>query len=176
MIPIHMRLAEHGKQLALAGKHVDALQHYRQAMQQASDVGVPEVFMRHYTQCALESLERMAALDEVLATCDRARQHYVSHPPEGEVAQKDRASFLEREGVVLLRLGRRDEARTRLNEAIAAAKPGRVPLAETLASWLRANLYIDRERLERAIVRQKYWSVRADSVRAEWALALPQPE
>ena len=77
---------------------------------------------------------------------------------------------------MLLRLGRRDEARARLDEAILAARPCRVPLAETLAGWLRSNLHIDRDRLERELTRQKYWSVRADSVRAEWALAMPQPE
>jgi hypothetical protein len=176
MIPVHLCLAEHGKQLALAGNHADAVQHYRQAMKHARAPGVPTVFLRHYTQCTLESLELMGALDEVLATCDRARKHYSSHPPEDEVAQKERASYLEREGVVLVRLGRWVEARARLNEAIVVALPARVPLAETLVRWLRLNLGIDKERLERELVRQRYWSVRPDSVHSERALGLPPQE
>jgi hypothetical protein len=176
MIHVHLRLAERGKQLALAGHHAAAVQHYLQAMKHARARGVPAVFLRHYTQCALESLELMGALDEVLATCDRARKHYASHPPEGEVAQKERVRYLEREGVVLLRLGRCVEARARLNEAIIVALPARVPLAETLVRWLRLNLRIDKERLERELVRQRYWSVRSDSVRSEGTLPLPPQE
>jgi hypothetical protein len=176
MTHVHLRLAEHGKQLALAGHHADAVQHYLQAMKHARVPGVPTAFLRHYTQCALESMELMGALDEVLATCDRARKHYASHPPEGEVAQRERVSYLEREGVVLLRLGRCVEARARLNEAIIVALPARVPLAETLVRWLRLNLRIDEERLERELVRQGYWSVRSDSVCSEGTLSLPQQE
>jgi hypothetical protein len=174
MIPAHARLAQQGKQLALSGNHVEALQYYRQAMKHARACDVPDVFLRHYTQCALESLERMGAFEEVLATCDRARQHYASHPAEGEVAQKERASFLEREGVILLRLGRRAEARARLNEAIVAALPARVPLAETLVRWLRVNLHVDGERLERELVRHRYWSIRPDGAPSEGTLVRPQ--
>jgi hypothetical protein len=134
------------------------------------------VLLRHYTQCALESLERLGALEEGLATCDRARQQYASHPPSSEVTQKEPASFLEREGVVLLRLGRRAEARARLNEAIVAALPARAPLAETLVRWPRVNLHVDAECLERELTRQKYWLVRPESAHPEWMLALRQRE
>jgi tetratricopeptide (TPR) repeat protein len=173
MIALHVGLGERGKQLALGGQHVEALRHYREAMQQATRTQAPEVFLRHYTQCALESLERLGALDEVLATCGRAREHYRQHPPGDDVARKDQASFLEREGIVLLRQKRLDEARACFTEAMAAARPARAPLAETLLGWLRANLHVAPQRLERELTRQKYWSVRADSLRAEWAVPLP---
>jgi tetratricopeptide (TPR) repeat protein len=173
MNTLHVGIGEHGKQLALAGQHVEALRHYREAMQQATRHAAPEVFLRHYTQCALESLERLGALDEVLGTCGRAREHYRQHPPADAVARKDQASFLEREGIVLLRLQRPDEAIACFTAAVAAVRPARAPLAETLLGWLRANLHVTPARLDRELTRQKYWSVRADSVRAEWALALP---
>ena len=173
---MHLGIAERGKQMALAGKHSDALRHYREAMRHATDTGAPEIFLRHYTQIALESLERMGAFDEVLKTCARAREHYAEHPPGDDVSRKDRASFLEREGVILLRQDRRAAAGVVFAEAIAAAKPLRAPLAETLAGWVRSNLHITRERLDRELTRQKYWSVRADSVRAELAISLPDTQ
>lgn len=170
---LHIGLAEHGKQQALAGRHADALRHYREAMKRASAVAAPEVFLRHYTQCALESLERMGAWDEVLAACDNAAKHYRQHPPRDDVARKDRATFLERAGVVLLRQQRPQAAQQHFVQAIAAAEPLPMPLSRTLLGWLRSHLHLSPERLEAELQRQTYWSVRADCTRREWAVALP---
>lgn len=170
---LHVGLAEHGKQQALAGQHAEALRHYREAMKRATAEAAPEVFLRHYTQCALESLERMGAWDEVLAACDNAAKHYRQHPPRDEVARKDRASFLERAGVVLLRQQRLQAAQQHFLQAIAAAEPLPMPLSRTLLGWLRSHLHLSTERLEAELVRQTYWSVRADRTRREWAVALP---
>jgi hypothetical protein len=172
-LALHVGLAERGKQLALAGRHADALRQYRDAMRHASETGAPEVFLRHYTQIALESLERMGALDEVLKTCGQARAHYAAHPPGDDISRKDRASFLEREGVILLRQGRKADAGACFAEAVAAARPLRAPLAETLAGWVRSNLHVTRDRLDRELTRQKYWSVRPEHVRADLAISLP---
>lgn len=161
----HFGIAEKGKLHALKGDHVSALRLYRQAMNQAQEAAAPEVFLRHYTQCALESLERMGAYDEVLDTCARAQAHYETHPPADDVARLDRASFLERAGVIHLRRGDREAARAHFEQAIAAARPLRVPLAESVAGWLRSNLHVTPDRLERELVRHRYWSVRADVVR-----------
>jgi tetratricopeptide (TPR) repeat protein len=176
VIALHIGLAERGKQLALQKKHIEALRHYREAMRHATVHSAPEVFLRYYTQCALESLERLGAWDEVLATCGRAREHYAAHPPADDIARKDRGSFLEREGVVLLRLGRREEAASCFTEAITAARPCRLPLAETLGRWLRSNLHIAPDRLDHELTRQRYWSVRPDNIRADLAIALPATE
>ncbi len=169
----HAGIAERGRQLALAGQHVEALQHYREAMRYALAAGAPELCLRHYTQCALESLERLGAWDEVLATCERARHHYARNPPASDVTRKDLGSFLEREGVVLLRMGRRDEALERFTRAAEAAHPCRMPLAQTLARWLRAGLQVTPDRLSRELDRQLYWSVRAGTLRPDLAVALP---
>ncbi|EHR69519.1 hypothetical protein BurJ1DRAFT_0637 [Burkholderiales bacterium JOSHI_001] len=170
---LYVGLGEQGKAHALAGRHAEALRHYREAMRQAQADGAPEVFMRHYTQCALESLERMGAYDEVLATCDNAARHYSAHPPADDIARKDQASFLERAGVVLLRRQRLDDARSKLQEAVQAAGPLPMPLAGTLLGWLRSQLHLSAARLDAELARQRYWSVRADTVRREWAVALP---
>ena len=169
----HAGIAERGRQLALAGQHVEALRHYREAMRYALAAGAPELCLRHYTQCALESLERLGAWEEVMATCARAREHYAEHPPASDLTRKDLGSFLEREGVVMLRMGRPDQAAERFARAVEAARPARMPLAETLAGWLRAGLQVTPDRLARELDRQLYWSVRAGTLRPALAVALP---
>lgn len=187
MIPLHIGLAERGKLLALQNQHIEALRYYRQAMQHATTVmqsdpaqeasldrrRALELCLRHYTQCALESLERMGAYDEVLATCERAQEHYDASPPRDDVARKDCGSFHERRGVVNLRRNQRKEATTQFEAAIAAAAPSKLPLSETLLRWLRSNLHLSKDRLEGELTRQHYWSVRADRVRNDWAQAVP---
>lgn len=176
MITLHVGLAERGKQLALRNNHVEALRYYREAMRHATSQGAPEVFLRYYTQCALESLDHLGAWDEILATCERAKTHYRAHPPSDDIARKDHGSFLERAGVVLLKLDRRIEAAQSFSEAIEASKPCRVPLAETLLRWIRSNLHVTADRLNRELSRQRFWSVRADNLRPDLAIDLPGPE
>lgn len=170
---LHMGIAEQGKVLALQGNHKEALRHYREAMKLAVSHGAPEIFFRHHMLCAIESLERMGAHDEVLAYCTRVREHYEAHPPPNEMARKDRASAIEREGVVLFRAGRREEALLRFKEAIASAAPMKMPLSESLARWLVTGFHITPERLSGELDRHGYWSVCAGTVQKERALALP---
>ena len=62
---LHHAIAERGKALALAGDHVDAMMHYREAMTLAVSGKAPEVVFRHYMDCSLGSLERMGEFGEV---------------------------------------------------------------------------------------------------------------
>ena len=64
---MHLALAESGREKALRHEHTEALRLYREAMKLAVAAGAPEVFFRYYTQCVLESLERTASYDEVIA-------------------------------------------------------------------------------------------------------------
>lgn len=172
-LPIYVALGERGKQHALAHAHVEALRYYREAMRIAEREGAPELFLRHFTQCALESLEHMKAYDEVLATCERAREHYEANPPSDDVSRKDRGSFLERAGVVLLRQAKPQEALRQFEEAVSSTAPIRMPLSDTLVRWLRSGLHVSPSRLDAELARQHYWSVRPDTVRADWAAAAP---
>lgn len=47
---VHLSIAETGKLFALKNNHVQALKHYREAIQLAVSSKAPEVFFRHYTQ------------------------------------------------------------------------------------------------------------------------------
>ena len=53
---MHLGIAEAGKVHALAGRHPEALRHYREAIRLAVSSKAPEIFFRHYSQCVLESL------------------------------------------------------------------------------------------------------------------------
>jgi tetratricopeptide (TPR) repeat protein len=172
---LHAGVAEHGKVCALRGEHVAALVHYRQAMSMAIGRQAPEVVVRHYLECALESLEHMGAYDEVLAYCDRAIEHYRLHPPESALARVDLASIYQRRGVALLKRGDLDEAARSLEVASATARtaPAALPLSDTLLRWLTAKLTISAERIAGEQARHRYFSVRPENVRPSRAVPLP---
>src|SRR6185436_7855303 len=103
---LHYRVAEQGKVHALKGEHGEALRHYREALRLAANHGEPEVCLRHYAWCVLESLERSGAFEEVVALCQRVEAHYAQHPGTTALARLDRAAHLERQGLALLKLER----------------------------------------------------------------------
>ncbi len=173
---LHDGIAEYGKVCALRGDHVTALLHYREAMSMAMREQAPPVVMRHYMECALESLEHMRAYDEVLAYCDRAIEHYRDHPPENALTHFDLATVHQRRGVVLLRRGARDQAAQAFEVACTTARLAEadLPLARTLLGWMRSQLTISAERLAAEQVRHRYCSVRPETVRPARAVPLPR--
>jgi hypothetical protein len=154
---------------------VSALMHYREAMSMAIRQQAAQVVVRHYLECALESLERMGAYGELLAYCDRAIEHYRLNPPESPLARLDLATIHQRRGVVLLKQRDRDEAARAFELACVTARTAQasLPLAETLLRWIRAQLTISPDRLAAEQVRHHYCSVRPETVRPSRAVALP---
>ncbi|MCB1735338.1 MAG: peptidylprolyl isomerase [Gammaproteobacteria bacterium] len=173
---LHLGLAEQGKIHAVEDRHQEALTHYREAMNVAVRQGAPEVFFRHYLGCSLESLERMGAYQEVLDYCEKALAHYQENPPEHDIARLDRATIRQREGVIAMRLGEVDRAKTAFAEALneARALRARLPLAERLNRWLLTNMHIDPRRLEQELAQHDYWTVRPDNIDRGRARALPE--
>ncbi len=171
---LHVGIAEQGKLHALAGDHQEALRHYREAIRLAVASGSPEVCFRHYTQCVLESLERLAAWDEILAFCERVQAHYAANPPPHELARLDLAGAHERRGVVLLKRGDAPAARAALALAVEHAGAGRMPLAEELLGWLRRGMQVDARRVQQQQERHRYFIVEREAVRSERAIPLPK--
>lgn len=171
---LHVGIAEQGKLHALAGDHQEALRHYREAIRLAVASGSPEVCFRHYTQCVLESLERLAAWDEILAFCERVQAHYAANPPPHELARLDLAGAHERRGVVLLKRGDAPAARAALALAVEHAGAGRMPLAEELLGWLRRGMQVDARRVQQQQERHGYFIVEREAVRSERAIPLPK--
>ncbi|WP_437293987.1 peptidylprolyl isomerase [Sorangium sp. So ce426] len=162
----HLTIAEAGKQAALRQDYPTALRHYREAMRLAVSSGAPEVFFRHYLEATMESLELMGAHDSVLDYCERAIEHYRSHPPAHPVAWLDLASVHQRKAAVLLKLGETGPARSALELAVATAAraPAKLPLSERLLDWLKRGLTISAERVLDEQRRLRYFSVRRDTV------------
>lgn len=173
--PLHSGIAEQGKVNALRGNHVEALLHYREAMNMAVRARVPEVVFRHYLECALESLEHMGSYAELLDYCDKAIAHYAERPPENPMAELDLATIHQRRGVALMKVGDRPAASQALTTAVAGAKScaAQLPLAEQLLRWLKAELTIGKDRVLAEQHRHRYFSVRKDTVRPERAVPLP---
>jgi tetratricopeptide (TPR) repeat protein len=194
---LHLGIAEQGKLAALSGDHGEALVHYRAAMQLCSEQKSAEVFYRHYTECALESLELMGAFDDVLAYCNKALEHYLKNPPQTEVARSDFAHVYQRQGVCLLKLGQASAAKEALQSALAVSvnsvSPARVegavpvkgaarvgsaapslPLVVSLLGWLRTGLHCDVARVVQEQRRHNYFSVRRETLQPTRAIQLPQ--
>lgn len=163
---LHIGLAEQGKLYALGGDHKRALLYYRRAIRMSVQRGDPEIFFRHYLECVMESLERMAQYDDVVAYCDKGIEFYAQHPPPHELAVRDLASIHQRRGMVLLKQGKRSEAHESLRQAkvVVTKCNQRLPLCETLLRWLDASLQLDAQRITAEQERGQYFSVRRDTV------------
>lgn len=170
---LHYQVAEQGKLHALKGEHGEALRHYREALRLAAQHGEPEVCLRHYAWCVLESLERSGAFEEVLSLCQRVEAHYAQHPATTALTRLDRAAHLERQGMALLKLERAAQAREQLEAAVALAGAGRLPLAERVLGWVRGGLHVDARRLAAEQDQHRYWTVRPEAVNPSIAVPLP---
>lgn len=169
----HLGIAEAGKIAALAGDHVQALRHYREALHRVQAEAAPEVFFRHYTQCVLESLERTGAFDEIVEYCEGADAHYRSFPHLTGFQRRDHGALLERLGAVQVKAGRPEDALRTLTRALETAGDPALPLARDLLDWLRRGLHVDARRLTALQDRHHYFSVRPDQVDPSIATALP---
>jgi tetratricopeptide (TPR) repeat protein len=177
---LHLGIAEQGKVHALKGEHTRALTCYREAMRMAVAAGAPEVFFRHYMECTIELLERMGSFADVLAYCDRALAHYAGFTPADDaqraVVRTDLAYTHQRRGVVLLKMGRTEEACAALGEALAVAREAgiRLELAEALLGWASRGLHLEPRRILMEQESRRYFSVRPDTVDPTLAIALPE--
>jgi tetratricopeptide (TPR) repeat protein len=175
---VHMGIAEYGKLSALRGDYVNALKHYREAMAMAAREGSPQLIMRHYLECVLETLELMGSYPELHEYCDRAVEHYRLHPPETPLTYFDLATIYQRRGVVYLKQGDRAHATEAFERAAATARsiPVSIPLTDTLLGWCRAQLTVSVARIMTEQEKQRYFSVRTETIRPERAVCLTAAE
>lgn len=170
---IHIGIAEAGKASAIAGDHIEALRHYREALRLAVSSKAPEVFFRHYTQCVLESLELTGAFVEVIEFCRNADAHYQSTGTPSALHARDHGAILERLGIISLKAGDRDAASESLGRAVEIAGKGHLPLAETIFAWIRRGMTPDARRIGEAQKKFNYFTVRPDQLDASRVRPLP---
>lgn len=176
--PMHLRIAEQGKLFALSGDYARALGCYRIAMRLAVEGGEPEAFFRHYLECLVEALELDGAYDSVLEYCRQMEGMWEKVTAENDLMRYDKAVLQQRRGIVLLKMDRLAEAEEALGNACERARDldTELPLADTVLRWLRSRLKIDGRRLQEEQNRHRYFSVRAEAVQPELAVALTDAE
>ena len=126
---------------ALRGRPRVALVYYRHAIHMTVQTQDREIFFRHYLECVMESLEQMGSYPEVLAYCAKAIEFYAQNPPPNPLAQRDLAHIYERQGVVLLKSGEKDEADQglRARSGVLEGSGQTLPLLQTLLRWLKSR-------------------------------------
>ena len=177
-VKVHMGIAEQGKLYALAGKHSLALLYYRHAIHMTVQAQEPEIFFRHYLECVMESLEQMNSYAEVLEYCAKAIAFYQQNPPPNPLAQGDFAHIYERQGAVLLKMGKKEQAIQAFTAALAVLQGSgqTLPWVQTLLRWVKAGLHVDSQRVLTEQRRSHYFSVRSDTVESRRAIKLPDEQ
>lgn len=158
----HLQTAEKAKSYAWRHDHKKALMLYREAMHQAQTEEAEPIFLRHYTECILESLEAMEQYQDILSYCEQALEHYHSHPPESDLARCDLASIYERRAINAAKVGDTLLASEACDKAceLAASIQQQLPVAEKLKQWLKSGLHISVSRISSEQKRTGYFSVR----------------
>ena len=175
-VNLHLQVAENGKVLALKGDHKEALRHYKEAMRMCQDVPNAEIFLQHYSLCAMESLELMAAHEEVISFCEKSIQFLNGKKAErsDEVFRKYLASLWERKGIQHVFRDEKAEAIEALDNAIKEAGEFSLSLAKDLLNWLRRGYMITPKQVRDFQNKHYYFTVRKENVNEQIAVQLPE--
>lgn len=173
---LHLQIAENGKILALKGDHKEALRHYKEAMRMCQSVDNSELFLQHYSLCAMESLELMEAHEEIITFCEKSIDFLTPQKAErtDEWFRKNLASLWERKGIQCIYLDEKTEAIEALDAALKEAKEISMPLAKELLNWLRRGYAITHQKVRDLQNRHHYFTVRKENVNEKIAVQLPE--
>jgi tetratricopeptide (TPR) repeat protein len=169
---LHVGIAEQGKLEALAGRHDNALAHYREALRLAAAVQAPGVVARHYLLCVFESLEHKQEFAALAALVEQALAAPLPDP-SSQFERDDRALLYERLAIARLRSGETAAARAALDAALALSGPHSFPLAAWLDAVLKRGLTVTPVRLAEAQRQHGYFTVRPGTADHRRAISLP---
>mgnify|MGYP000907464286 CR=1 FL=1 len=173
---LHLQVAENGKVHALKGDHKEALRHYKEALRMCQTVENPEIFLQHYSLCAMESLELMQSHEEVIAFCDKSIDFLEPKKEErtDDVFRKHLASLWERKGIQYLLLEEKTEAKQAFDTAIKEAGNVPLPLSKDLLNWLTRGYTVTQKQVRDLQNRHHYFTVRKENVNEQLAIQLPE--
>ncbi|MNK05419.1 hypothetical protein D3C87_233010 [compost metagenome] len=173
---LHLQIAENGKILALKADHKEALRHYKEAMRMCQTVENSEVFLQHYSLCAMESLELMEAHAEVITFCDKSIEFLTPKQADrtDEWFRRNLASLWERKAIQHIFLEENPEAIEAFEEAIKAAIHMPMPLSRELLNWLKRGFAITPRKVRDLQNRHHYFTVRKENVNEKIAVQLPE--
>lgn len=169
----HLALAEDGRRLALAGRHAQALDAFRTALQQAQMLQAPQLLARHYLQGVIECLEHLGRHQAVEDLCQQLITLQTNAGLDSPFHRRDRAALLERIGIAQHNAGKQAAAQQSLAAATTQAGPGVLPLAEQLLAWLQRGLTVGPVRLAELQRRHGYYTLRDSGTAARPS---PEPE
>ena len=175
-INLHFNIAEQGKLLAIQGNHKEALRHYKEALRMSQKVPQADIFFQHYSQCAMESLEKMESYHEVINFCDKCIDFMETKKDlrDQPIFMKYLASLWERKGIQHLFLQENQEGIEAFEEAIATIKPHKLPLTQELHNWCKRGYTITKQQIESLLKKHQYYSVRKEKVNSQLAVELPE--
>lgn len=171
---LHLQIAENGKVLALKGEHKEALRHYKEALRMCQTAENPEIFLQHYSLCAMESLELMEAHEEVITFCDKSIDFLTPKKAErsDELFTRYLASLWERKGIQLLHLDEKTEAAEAFEMALKEAR--NLALSKEFLNWIRRGYAISTKQVRDLQNRHQYFTVRKENVNEKIAIQLPE--
>ncbi len=173
---LHYNVAEKGKVFALQGNHKEALRHYKEALRMCQSLPNADVFFQHYSLCAMETLEKMEAYQEVINFCDKCLDFLESKEiDKGQIVfQKYLASIIERKGIQYLYLKENKEAIDCFKEVQKCVDKKMMPLTNDLLNWTLRGFTITPKQILDAQNKYQYFTVRKDNVNPEIAIELPE--
>jgi tetratricopeptide (TPR) repeat protein len=173
---LHLQIAENGKVLALRGDHKEALRHYKEAMRMCQTVENSEMFLQHYSLCAMESLELMEAHEEIITFCNKSIDFLTPKKAErtDEWFRKNLASLWERKGIQCIYLDETTEAIEAFKTALQVAEELSMPLTKELLNWLQRGYAINHQKVRDLQKRHHYFTVRKENVNTKIAVQLPE--
>lgn len=168
---IHVRIAEYGKLCSLKGNHSEALRHYREALRLVQNKKDNEIFSQHYSQCVMESLEKIGSHDEVIMFCENYRE-FLDEKVDTEFIKRHRAFICERQAIQHLLKNEKEEAQPLLKEAQQAIGKGNQPITDQLLQWVQRSYFISKKQIEALQIRHHYFIVREGKVNPKIAMKL----
>lgn len=173
---LHLHVAEQGKVLALKNDHKEALRHYKEALRMCQNDANSEVFLQHYSLCAMESLERMQAHEDVIAFCDKSIAFLDEKKTErpDKLFRKYLASLWERKGIQYTFLEDKQAAVFAFGQALEEAGDLLMPLSKEILSWLQRGYKITDKQIRDLQNKHSYFTVRKENVNEKIAIQLPE--
>lgn len=175
-INLHYHIAEQGKLFAIQNNHKEALRHYKEALKMSQKVPQADIFFQHYSQCAMESLEKMRSYHEVINFCDKCIDFMETKNDlyDQLFFIKYLASLWERKGIQHLFLQEKELAIESFEETIAIIKPHKLPLTQEFYNWCKRGYTITDKQIESLLKKHQYYTVRKEKINAEIAIKLPE--
>ncbi|HLS71719.1 MAG TPA: hypothetical protein VK027_08650 [Chitinophagaceae bacterium] len=172
---IHLSIAEKGKYYALSGDHNTALKYYREAIKMTQKQSQGSIFLQHYSQCIMESLQAMKAYEEVIIFCNKLLELIELRETNktDDYILKYKDDIRQRKALQYLFLGDRERAREIFQIIKNNRKKNPFTITNTLLEWILKGYHITTENIENILKKEKFYIVNKNNLQPELYTELP---